>query len=126
METLKLKRKAERLKCTRLIPKIEAMLTQNSVTEDELCILNEHLEHLHTDLRATDSHIVFCCQPRKLRQSLTSHSDVRETLVSDTSTSGVQEACTTIDRTRATHAQPTIQLPKIDLMKLDDQPLVQC
>ncbi|KAH7943046.1 hypothetical protein HPB52_004121 [Rhipicephalus sanguineus] len=34
------------------------MLTQGSVTEEELCILNEHLKDLHTDLRATDSHIV--------------------------------------------------------------------
>ncbi|KAH7982141.1 hypothetical protein HPB52_003280 [Rhipicephalus sanguineus] len=58
METLKLKHKAERLKLTRLITKLEAMLTQVSVTEEELCILNEHLKHLHTDLRATDSHIV--------------------------------------------------------------------
>ncbi|KAH7950904.1 hypothetical protein HPB52_003087 [Rhipicephalus sanguineus] len=58
METLKLKRKAERLKLTALFTKIEAMLTQDSVTEEELCILNEHLKHLHTDLRATDSHIV--------------------------------------------------------------------
>ncbi|KAH7961250.1 hypothetical protein HPB52_006094 [Rhipicephalus sanguineus] len=37
--------------------RIEAMLTQD-VTEEELCILNEHLKHLHTDLRATDSNIV--------------------------------------------------------------------
>ncbi|KAH7968470.1 hypothetical protein HPB52_008548 [Rhipicephalus sanguineus] len=58
METLKLKREAERLKLTRLINKIEAMLTKESVTEEELCILNEHLKHLHNDLRATDSHIV--------------------------------------------------------------------
>ncbi|KAH7956414.1 hypothetical protein HPB52_008926 [Rhipicephalus sanguineus] len=58
IEILKLKRKAERLKLTRLITKIAAMLTQDSVTGEELCILNEHLKHLHTDLRVTGSHIV--------------------------------------------------------------------
>ncbi|KAL1445818.1 hypothetical protein MTO96_044800, partial [Rhipicephalus appendiculatus] len=58
MEALKLKRKAERAQLTRLINEIEATLSQNAVTEEQLCILNERLNQLHTDLRATDSNIV--------------------------------------------------------------------
>ncbi|KAL1437703.1 hypothetical protein MTO96_048660 [Rhipicephalus appendiculatus] len=58
MEALKPKRKAERAQLTRLINEAEATLTQDRVTEEELCILNERLNRLHTDLRATDSDIV--------------------------------------------------------------------
>ncbi|KAL1472574.1 hypothetical protein MTO96_039241, partial [Rhipicephalus appendiculatus] len=58
MEALKLKRKAERAQLTRLINEAEATLTQDWVTEEELRILNERLNQLHNDLRATDSDIV--------------------------------------------------------------------
>ncbi|KAL1429316.1 hypothetical protein MTO96_016364 [Rhipicephalus appendiculatus] len=58
MEALKLKRKAERTQLTRLLNEIEATLSQDTVTEEQLCILNERLNQLNTDLRATDSNIV--------------------------------------------------------------------
>ncbi|KAH7972261.1 hypothetical protein HPB52_010396 [Rhipicephalus sanguineus] len=58
METLKLKRKAERSHLTRLLNDIEAALAHESVTEVQLCIFNERLNQLHTDLRATYSDIV--------------------------------------------------------------------
>lgn len=34
------------------------MHTQDSVMEEELCILNERLNQLHTDLRSTDFEII--------------------------------------------------------------------
>ncbi|KAL1464000.1 hypothetical protein MTO96_027034 [Rhipicephalus appendiculatus] len=58
MEALKLKRKAERMQLTRLLNEIEATLTQESVTKEELCIIGERLNQLQSDLRATDSDIV--------------------------------------------------------------------
>ncbi|KAL1473881.1 hypothetical protein MTO96_038399 [Rhipicephalus appendiculatus] len=58
MEALKLKRKAERSQLTHLINEAEATLSQDTVTEEQLCILNERLNELHTDLRAIDSDIV--------------------------------------------------------------------
>ncbi|KAH7977925.1 hypothetical protein HPB49_003952 [Dermacentor silvarum] len=58
MEALKVKRKAERSQLTQLIDDIESTLSQDCVTEEQLCIISERLNHLHTNLRATDSDIV--------------------------------------------------------------------
>ncbi|KAH7935584.1 hypothetical protein HPB52_009992 [Rhipicephalus sanguineus] len=56
--TLKLKHKSQRSQLTRLINDIEAAFTRDSVTEEQLCILNGRLNQLYADLRATGSDIV--------------------------------------------------------------------
>ncbi|KAL1482691.1 hypothetical protein MTO96_033623 [Rhipicephalus appendiculatus] len=132
MEALKLKRKAERTHLTRLLNEIEATLSQDTVTEEQLCILNERLNQLHTDLRATDSNIVpllptteaeaefdrvveyndrATTTSAKLKYKLHQFQESHNRTLPATPTEPVQRA----------HL-PAVQLPKIDLMKFDGQP----
>ncbi|KAH8025150.1 hypothetical protein HPB51_003992 [Rhipicephalus microplus] len=58
MEALKLKRKSDRAQLTHFINEEEATLTHESVTEEELCLLNDRINRLHTDLRPTGFDII--------------------------------------------------------------------
>ncbi|KAL1429641.1 hypothetical protein MTO96_015983 [Rhipicephalus appendiculatus] len=133
MEALKLKRKAERAQLTRLINEAEATLTQDRVTEEELCILNERLNRLHTDLRATDSDIVPLLSATEAEAEFDRVVEYNDRA---TTTSAklkyrirqLQESLNHALPARPTEPvlrtpQPAIQLPKIDLMKFDGQPL---
>ncbi|KAH7973017.1 hypothetical protein HPB52_020437 [Rhipicephalus sanguineus] len=132
MEALKLKRKAERSHLTRLLNDIEAALAQESVTEEQLCIFNERLNQLRTDLRATYSDIVpllstteaetefervvhyndrATATSTKLKQRLRQFQESENHALPATPTEPVQR----------TH-QPAVQLPQVDLMKFDGQP----
>lgn len=57
IEALKLKCKSQRVQLTHIINKAET-LSQESVTEEELCIFNERLNQHNTDLKAIDCDIV--------------------------------------------------------------------
>ncbi|KAL1479019.1 hypothetical protein MTO96_052213 [Rhipicephalus appendiculatus] len=132
MEALKLKRKAERTQLTRLLNEIEATLSQDTVTEEQLCILNERLNQLHTDLRATDSNIVPLLSTTEAEAEFDRVVEYND-LATTTSVKlmyrlrQLQEShnralpATPTEPVQRMHL-PAVQLPKIDLLKFDVQP----
>ncbi|KAH7960218.1 hypothetical protein HPB49_017826 [Dermacentor silvarum] len=132
MEVLKLKRKAERSQLTRLINDIKSTLSQDSVTEEQLCILGERLNHLHNDLRATDSDIVPLLSTTEAEAEFDRVVDYndRATATSAKLKYRIHQIHESLNRTSPSMSNEPVQhtqqsdvyLPKIELIKFDGRP----